>query len=74
MVNVEAVVHILRRCLILLHKKSGTYEIKQEYHYWITWLKIQLKHYNKLNSNIKNNIKKIIVTNKELQEDLDIKL
>jgi len=72
--NVEAVEHILRRCLTLLQRKSGTYKTKQEYHYWITWLKIQLKHYNKLNFSIKNNIKKLILKNKYLEEDLDIKL
>jgi hypothetical protein len=72
--NVEAVEHILRRCLTLLQRKSGTYKTKQEYHYWISWLKIQLKHYNKLNFSIKNNIKKLILKNKYLEEDLDIKL
>ena len=72
--NVEAVEHILRRCLTLLQRKSGTYKTKQEYHYWITWVKKQLKHYNKLNFSIKNNIKKLILKNKYLKEDLDIKL
>jgi len=72
--NIEAVEHILRRCLTLLQRKSGTYKTKQEYHYWITWLKKQLKHYNKLNFDIKNNIKKLILKNKYLKEDLGIKL
>jgi hypothetical protein len=72
--NVEAVEHILRRCLTLLQRKSGTYKTKQEYHYWITWLTKQLKHYNKLNFDIKNNIKKLILKNKYLKEDLSIKL
>ena len=72
--NVEAVEHILRRCLTLLKRKSGSYKIKQEYHYWITWLKKQLKDYNKVNINTKNKIKKLILKNKYLKEDLDINL
>ena len=42
--NVEAVEHILRRCLTLLKRKSGSYKTKQEYHYWVAWLKKQLKY------------------------------
>lgn len=73
--NVEAVEHILRRCSALLQRKSGTDKTKQEYHYWITWLKKQLKDYNKLlDLDTKNNIKKLILKNKYLKEDLDIKL
>lgn len=72
--NVEAVEHILRRCLTLLQRKSGSYKTKQEYHYWVTWLKKQLKHYNNVNINTKNKIKKLILKNKYLKEDLDINL
>ena len=72
--NIEAVEHILRRCVTLLQRDSGTYKTKQEYHYWISWLKKELKNYNKLNSDIKNNIKKLILKNKYLHEDLNIKL
>ena len=72
--NVEAVEHILRRCLTLLQRKSGSYKTKQEYHYWVTWLKKQLKDYNKVNINTKNKIKKLILKNKYLKEDLDINL
>jgi hypothetical protein len=72
--NIEAVEHILRRCVTLLQRDSGTYKTKQEYHYWISWLKKELKNYNKLNSDIKNNIKTLILKNKYLHEDLNIKL
>ena len=72
--NVEAVEHIVRRCLTLLKRTSGSNKTKQEYHYWVAWLKKQLKYYNKLNFNTKNKIKKIILKNKYLKEDLDVKL
>ena len=66
--NVEACCYILRRCLILLKKKSGTYKIKQEYYYWIMWLKKELKNY-KLNLDT-GPIKKLILRNNFLKEDL----
>ena len=72
--NIEAVEHILRRCVTLLQRESGTYKTKQEYHYWISWLKKEFKNYNKLNPDIKNNIKKLILKNKYLHEDLNIEL
>ena len=50
--NIEPIKHILRRCIILLYRKSGTHKTKQEYYYWIDWLKKQLKDYNKM-KNIK---------------------
>lgn len=72
--NIEATIYIIRRCITLLQRKSGTNKTKQEYHYWIIWLKKQLQYYNRLEIDIKNNIKKIILQNKYLKEDLDIKL
>jgi len=72
--NIEATIHILRRCITLLQRKSGTYKTKQEYHYWIKWLKQQLQYYNRLDIDRKNNIKKIILLNKSLKEDLGIKI
>ncbi len=72
--NIEAVEHILRRCITLLKRKSGTTKTKQEYYYWIAWLKKQFNYYDKLNPVVKNNMKKLILQNKSLQEDLDIKL
>ena len=72
--NIEAVEHILRRCVLLLNRDSGTHKTKQEYHYWISWLKKELKNYNKLNPDIKSKIKKLILKNKYLNEDLSIKL
>jgi hypothetical protein len=69
--NIEATEHILRRCIILLYRKSGTHKTKQEYYYWIDWLKEQLKHYDNLkNIKIKNNIKKLILKNEFLVKDL----
>jgi len=72
--NIYSVLHILRRCNKLLIRKSGTYKTKQEYHYWIMWLKKELKYYNKLNINIKINIKKLILKNNSLKKDLNINL
>ena len=72
--DVEAVEHILRRCLKLLQRKSGTYKTKQEYYYWVTWLKKQLNHYNKVNFNTKNKIKKLILNNKYFKQYLYLKL
>ena len=54
--NIEAVEHILRRCITLLKRKSGTTKTKQEYYYWIAWLKKQFNYYDKLNTIVKNNI------------------
>lgn len=71
--NFEAVEHILRRYLILLQRKSGSDKTKQEYYYWIEWLKNEFKKYNKLDENIKNKLKKIISKNKYLEQDMNIK-
>ena len=69
--NIEPIKHILRRCIILLYRKSGTYKTKQEYYYWIDWLKVELKGYNKMkNIKEKNNIKKLILKNEYLVKDL----
>ena len=69
--NIEAITYILKRCAILLKRKNGTTKVKNEYHYWIDWLKKQLKNYNKLNIQDKEIIKKISKTNKSLYEDLE---
>jgi hypothetical protein len=71
--NFEATEHILRRCLILLQRKSGSDTTKQEYYYWIAWLKNEFKKYNKLDENIKKKLKKIVCKNKYLEQDIDIK-
>jgi len=69
--NIEPIKHILRRCIILLYRKAGTHKTKQEYYYWIDWLKVQLKSYNKMkNIKEKNNIKKLILKNEYLVKDL----
>ena len=69
--NIEAITYILKRCAILLKRKNGTTKVKNEYHYWIDWLRKQLKNYNKLNIQDKEIIKKISKTNKSLYEDLE---
>ena len=68
--NIEAITHILKRCIQLL-KKNGTTKVKNEYYYWIDWLKKQLKNYNKLDIKEKEIIKKICKINKSLYEDLE---
>ena len=56
---VEAVIHVLNRCNQLLNRKSGTHNVKQEYYYWIDWLKIQFKNFHKIDE---NNKKKVLKT------------
>ena len=53
----EAIGYIIRRCLSLL-KKDGTKKVKEEYHFWISWLKKELKKY-------KNDDKIIKLVNKD---------
>ena len=57
---VEATIHILYRCNQLLKRKSGTHNVKQEYHYWIDWLKNQFKYFHKMNENSKERVSKIL--------------
>lgn len=70
---VEATIHVLNRCNELLKRKSGTHNVKQEYYYWIDWLKIQFKHFHKIDENDKEK-KKVLKTlekvNKYLVEDI----
>jgi hypothetical protein len=70
--NIEAVEHVIRRCIQLLKRKNGTTKVKNEYHYWIDWLKKQLKNYNKLDIQQKEIIQKLSKNNKILYEDLEI--
>jgi hypothetical protein len=70
--NIEAITHILKRCIQLLKRKNGTTKIKNEYYYWIDWLRKQLKNFNKLDIQEKEIIKKLSKTNKNLYEDLEI--
>jgi hypothetical protein len=58
----------------LLKRKNGTTKVKNEYHYWIDWLKKQLKNYNKLNIQDKEIINNLIKKSKFLSEDLGIML
>jgi len=68
--NLEAVEHVLRRCTNLLNRSSGTTKTKQEYHYWIGWLRKEFKHYNKLRPEDRKIIDKILSKNKDLQKDI----
>jgi len=72
--NIEAITCILKRCIQLLKRKNGTTKVKNEYHYWIDWLKKQLKNYNKLNIQEKEIINNLIKKTKILSEDLGIML
>jgi hypothetical protein len=72
--NIEAITHVLKRCIQLLKRKNGTTKVKNEYHYWIDWLKKQLKNYNKLNIQDKEIIDNLIKKSKFLSEDLGIML
>lgn len=56
-----AIIHVLNRCNELLKRKSGTHNVKQEYHYWIDWLKIQFKNFHKIDENNKEK-KKVLKT------------
>ena len=69
--NIEAITCILKRCIQLLKRKNGTTKVKNEYHYWIDWLKKQLKNYNKLNIQDKEIINNLIKKSKFLSEDLE---
>ncbi len=72
--DIEAVEHVIKRCVQLLKRKNGTTKVKNEYHYWIDWLKKQLKNYNKLNIQDKEIINNLIKKSKFLSEDLGIML
>jgi hypothetical protein len=72
--NIEAITHVLKRCIQLLKRKNGTTKVKNEYHYWIDWLKKQLKNYNKLHIQDKEIINNLIKKSKFLSEDLGIML
>ena len=72
--NIEAITHILKRCIQLLKRKNGTTKVKNEYHYWIDWLKKQLKNYNKLNIQDKEIINNLIKKTNILSENLGIML
>ena len=72
--NIEAVEHVIKRCVQLLKRKNGTMKVKNEYHYWIDWLKKQFKNYNKLNIQDKEIINNLIKKSKFLSEDLGIML
>ena len=72
--NIEAITYILKRCIQLLKRKNGTTKVKNEYYYWVDWLKKQLKNYNKLNIQDKEIIDNLIKKTKFLSEDLGIML
>ena len=58
--HVEATIHILNRCNQLLKRKSGTYNVKQEYYYWKDCLKIQFKNFHKIHENSKKKVELLI--------------
>lgn len=60
----EAIKYIIKRCLSLL-KKEGNKKVKEEYHFWISWLKKELKNDDK--------VLQLINKDKYLKKYLDIK-
>ncbi len=56
----QAVIHILNRCNQLLNRKSGTHDVKQEYYYWISWLKNEFKYFHKINESSKKRVFKTL--------------
>ena len=65
------IIHVLNRCNELLKRKSGTHNVKQEYHYWIDWLKIQFKHFHKIDDKEKKKVLKTLdKVHKYLVEDI----
>ena len=56
----QAVIHILNRCNQLLNRKNGTHDVKQEYYYWISWLKNEFKHFHKINESSKKRVFKTL--------------
>ena len=70
-IQVQATIHILNRCDQLLKRKNGTNDVKQEYYYWIHWLKTQFKYFHKIDENSKKKVlKKFDKVNELLKEDI----
>ena len=69
--SVKATIHVLNRCNELLKRKSGTHNVKQEYYYWIDWLKIQFKYFHKIDNKEKKKVLKTLdKVHKYLVEDI----
>ena len=69
--HLQATIHIINRCNQLLKRKNGSDDVKQEYHYWIHWLKNQLKSFHQIDEKNKKKILKILdKSDAMLKEDL----
>lgn len=64
--------HVIRRCISLLKRKTGSTATKQEYHYWIEWLQKQLINLNRLSQEDHQTIVKAIHKHKTLARDLKL--
>lgn len=70
-IQVQAVIHILSRCNQLLKRKNGTNDVKQEYYYWIYWLKDQFKYFHEIDENSKKKVLKTFnKSNEFLKKDI----
>ncbi len=70
----ECVIFVLKRCNNLLERKNGTSAVKNEYRGWVSYLERQLKFYKKLDSQHKQNINKLINSNRNLKKDINFSL
>ena len=68
----ECVIFVLKRCNNLLERKNGTAAVKNEYRGWLSYLEKQLRFYKKLDSQHKENIKKLIISNRNLKQDVNL--
>lgn len=66
----ECVIFVLKRCQMLLERKNGTRATKNEYRGWVSYLKKQLRRYKNLDSQYKEQLDKLINSNKVLKEDI----
>lgn len=69
--HIQATIHIIKRCVQLLKRENGTDDTKQEYHYWIQWLKNKFKNFHKIDEiNKKKVLKTLNGVDKLLIEDI----
>ena len=68
---VQAVIHILNRCNKLLNRKNATTDVKQEYYFWVHWLKTEFKYFHKIDENSKKILLKTFnKANEYLKKDI----
>lgn len=70
--DVFPVKHVLRRCNTLLKRQQGSESTKQEYHYWISWLRQQFRAFSKLDDKTKAELLLLVKRNRQLYDDLGL--